>query len=47
MFSCRYELYVKMASQELIQPEEQDKAAEQSEESGTADTATAGTDMGE
>ncbi|XP_049448798.1 clustered mitochondria protein homolog [Epinephelus fuscoguttatus] len=41
----RNELSIKMVSQRLIQPEEQDKATEQSEETRTGDTATAGADM--
>ncbi|XP_029304608.1 LOW QUALITY PROTEIN: clustered mitochondria protein homolog [Cottoperca gobio] len=45
----RYELYVKMVSQGLIQQEEQNKATEQSEESvcepRTGDSATAAADM--
>ncbi|XP_054482358.1 clustered mitochondria protein homolog [Anoplopoma fimbria] len=45
----RYEIYVKMASRDLIQTEEQDKAMEQSKEPAneprTGDTATSGADI--
>lgn len=47
VFCCRYELYVKMVSQGLIQLEEQDKSTEQSEELRTGDSAAVAADTGE